>query len=199
MQALHASFAVGAAVTPIFVTKLMVSFANSFNVPLFIIAASFAPTIAYGFYILTLGPKEADMDTSIVVDNPNENMGRWKKWGLVGLFCAIMCLYVGSEVGYGLYIFTVVNKITHFDIIESGWVNTVFWSAFALGRILSILVSVLEVSPKKMVLGSIAMSMVFAIFPVFLAENAVVIWICVIGSKKMLFLCKFSLHNYYIP
>jgi fucose permease len=111
IMALHASFAVGAAVSPVFVTELMLRSSDkiSFNIPFFCIAGLFLPAVLVGAFYIARLPVRSQTEASSE-SYSNQSISNVKRWVLVGLFSLVMCLYVGSEVAFGLYIFTYATE-----------------------------------------------------------------------------------------
>ena len=182
VMALHASFAIGAAVSPVFVTKLILMSADgrSFNVPFFCIAGMFLPALIVGAFYIARLPFRPLSDASSE-GYKSQTISSRRRFALVALFAVVMMLYVGAEVAFGLYIYTYAhNQTVPMDEIVSGVLNTAFWTAFATGRVLSIVISALKVRPSIMVVGSVVSATVFSIIP-FLFRQHWILWTCCIG------------------
>ena len=180
-MALHASFAVGAAAAPVFVKQLMLlsDGGSNFNLPFYVIGGMFLPAVLIGLFYIARLPVRAQ-STASSESYSNQSISKVKRYLLVGLFSVVMCLYVGAEVAFGVYVFTyATEKVNPLSEELGGVLNTMFWTAFAIGRILTIPLSV-KIPAKPTVVASVFGSCVFSAIP-FFVRNDVVLWICCIG------------------
>lgn len=191
IQTLHAAFAVGAAVCPLFVTEmtLLTSDTSSYNVPFFIISSLFVPVIALGIWISIREPtaspglevgKEQTFEGGVIPPRV--------KMVVVALFGIVFLLYVGSEVAFGLFVYTYAKEShLHWTDTMSGAVTTTFWGCFAAGRIVSIFLSAKKVSATLLVAVSIVATSIFVCLPLFPAlfdgkGDGPLLWISAVGT-----------------
>jgi fucose permease len=69
------------------------------------------------------------------------------------LIVALFFLVVAAESGYGDWIYTYALTRRLADPVSSGYLTSVYWGAFTVGRLLATVVSV-RVKPKTLLLGS---------------------------------------------
>ncbi len=150
----------------------------SFNLSFQIISACFIPAILIGAIYIARLPIAV---TNNLAENYESNSLSFRRKILIAFFFAfVMCLYVGSEVAFGVYIFSVaLHQSESLGIYFSGVLNSAFWTAFAFGRILSIFAS-LKLAPKIMVLASVIGATFFSLLPFFFPQHWI-LWSCTIG------------------
>jgi FHS family Na+ dependent glucose MFS transporter 1 len=190
IQTLHASFAVGGALAPSFVTAL--SSEEWFSLPFYIISGLFVPLLVGGFFICRLPPRTISEQNAQKYEG--YNISTKLKIVLVALFSFTMFLYVGSEISIGYYVFTVATQ-TDFEPLSAGFLNTAFWSAFALLRIASIFMSAFKFSSKWMVVGSVLGTCLFSILPL-ISDVPAVLWVACIGIGLSMAPTFPSIYNY---
>ena len=143
MSALHFFFGVGAFLGPLIVSRL-VSLSGDILWPYWVLALLIAP-VALGLSRLPspAPQREADDGGEKPVDNR-----------LVILMVLFFFLYVGAEVGYGGWIYTYTTASHLGDGMMAGYLNSAFWGAFTLGRLLSIPLSA-RLKPQTILLGGL--------------------------------------------
>jgi fucose permease len=186
MQALHAAFAVGAFISPLWMHFLTVTYNHA--VALWSMAALF-PIFAL-LVLLVLGaptvrpPKPADdagaADTADNVASRSLRrrsmatttsrhssasarrapQARRRNWllqlSLVGLAALFLALYVGAEVGSGGYIDVYAQQHIGLSADDAAYLNSGYWGSFMAGRILAVFVAT-RVSPFTMMASSLLM------------------------------------------
>ena len=179
---LHASFAIGGATGPIFVTKLSLISSYGFTFPFLIISAAFLPVIILGIFIALRPPRLLTSESA--ESYASQNISKRLRFVAISLFSIVMGLYVGSEVCFGVYIYTYATEYLSWSPILSGTVNTLFWACFAVGRIGCIFLAILKAPAKWMVVFSVAGTCLFALVPIILTSQTtrnVALWIAAAG------------------
>lgn len=92
--------------------------------------------------------------------------------------CLFFFCYVGMEVAYGGYLFSyaVKNCSLRFTATQAAHLTSVFWGLFALGRILSIPLSMVA-SPMHMTLADLLGAMLAALLLVVDSDNPTSVWL----------------------
>ena len=102
---------------------------------------------------------------------------------MLGLLFLFFLVYVGIEVGFGVYIYTFAIKSDKmYSKAQASILNSLFWGAFAVGRFFAIPISK-YFSPSKVLrvslLGTFSSAVIFCCFPLY-ADNAdFLLWIAV--------------------
>lgn len=94
------------------------------------------------------------------------------------LLCNFMFLYVGLEVAYGSWIFTVaVTGSLELSKSQGTVIQSLFWGMFAFARLFSVLLALLNVKASVMMAGNLTGSMVASIIMISFPHNAPAIWL----------------------
>jgi FHS family Na+ dependent glucose MFS transporter 1 len=130
MNGLHALFGVGAFVGPLIVARVLMVTNNIYWVYWTLAIAAF-PIAALIWSLPSPSPRatpEEHKDTPLPV---------------LPLAIMVLCfvLYVGSEVGYGNWIYTYAIQLGLGTEITSAYLASAFWGAFTLGRLVAIPIS----------------------------------------------------------
>lgn len=130
MNGLHAFFGVGAFVGPLIVARVLTVTDNIYWVYWTLAIAAF-PVAALIWSLPSPGPRptpEAHKDVPLPV---------------FPMAIMVLCfvLYVGSEVGYGNWVYTYTLQLGLGTEITSAYLASAFWGSFTLGRLLAIPIS----------------------------------------------------------
>ena len=97
---------------------------------------------------------------------------------VISLLCLFIFLYVGLEVAYGNWIFTVVvTGVLNFSKSRGTIIQSLFWGAFAFTRKLSILLAFLNIKASVMMTGNLTGSLIATFIMISFPHNATAIWI----------------------
>lgn len=141
MQGLHFSFAAGGFVIPILL-GVLIKLTGSIIGP-WSVAGVFNLLVCAALF--RLPPPRGDAEASAVSDwTPNYKRA-------IGLGFVLMFLYVGAEIGTGIFIAQFSIQMGLGDAAEAAFLTSVWWCFLALGRGLAVPVSMVF-SPKNMVL-----------------------------------------------
>ncbi len=127
MNALHFFFGVGTLITPIIVVQ-SINVSGNITWAYWLIALLMIPP---GIYMLRT-PSPANPFTS------SESKTANTRWLLVILITLMFFLFVGAELAFGGWIYTYSLTIGQITAITAGYINSLFWGALTLGRLLSI-------------------------------------------------------------
>ncbi|CAK8685563.1 unnamed protein product [Clavelina lepadiformis] len=102
---------------------------------------------------------------------------------MLGLLFIFYLLYVGTEVTFGSYIYSFATiSENHYSKEEASFLNTLFWGTFAIGRFLSIFVSI-WVTPNRLLqmdlVGTLTASVIMTCFPLYAENSGFLLWIAV--------------------
>ena len=165
MNGLHAFFGVGAFVAPLIVARVIVVTDNIYWVYWTLSIAAF-PIAAFIWSLSSPSPRVT----------PDEH----KETPLPILPVAIMVLcfvlYVGSEVGYGNWIYTYALKLGLGTEITSAYLTSGFWGSFTLGRLLAIWVST-RLRPKTILYWDFAGCLASLGIILLFRDSLTVLWI----------------------
>jgi len=95
-----------------------------------------------------------------------ESAGTAGSTGLFVLIVGFFILSVGLELGYGNWIYTFSTRLNLASASQAAYLNSAFWGAFTLGRLLGVGLSA-RLRPQTILLGDVAGSL--AAFAVLLA------------------------------
>ena len=169
MNALHFFFGLGALISPLVVAWVIKS-TGDINWTFWLLAAlTLIPAIVYARTPSPVAPRD-----SATPDN------RPVSWLLVGLIAAIFFLFVGTELGFGGWIYTYAVETGTATAITAGFMTSLFWGALTLGRLVSIPLAA-RLQPRVM----LTMDLVGLVFFLFLllgwANVPGVVWIAAAG------------------
>jgi fucose permease len=176
VQAMHACFAIGAAISPLFVSLLYLD-QMKFAISFMIYGALLVPGFGFSIYFALLKDREISGSNS-----PHKMISQRKTILAIVVFSLVLMLYVGSEIAYGTFVYWAAKELTPpaSDVV-SGLISTLFWSSFAVGRILSFFFSsMFRLKPILMIIVSFGGAILFSLCG--LIPNKVVLFISSIGT-----------------
>ncbi len=141
MNGLHFSFGVGASLAPALVAQ---SIGSHISWAWWAIAIFVLPIAAR--LILLPGPA-----TQTVQEDEND---RQSDSAMVVLIALFLFLYVGAEVGFGGWVYSYALSIGA-DEMTSGYVTSIFWGAFTVGRLIGIPIAA-RFLPRSILLADLA-------------------------------------------
>ena len=130
-------------------------------------------------------PHNRDTSSSPTSDqqsNPGANaamkQSKLFKFGMVSLLGLFVLVYVGLEVAYGSWIFTVVVKgFLDFTKSQGTVIQSLFWGTFAFTRLFSVILAFLNIKSSLMLTGNLTGSLIASIIMVAFPHNATAIWL----------------------
>lgn len=171
MNAMHFCFGLGALLSPILIHTVMRNTDGSLTWPLWVLAIAFLPGIfSLAFLDAPQNPEK---------DHISSNSGSSNLW-LVVLLMVLFFLYVGIEGGFGGWIYTYVTKGYLASETTAAYINSIFWGAITLGRLISIPLA-RKISPSKLLLGNFGFAIISLALILFWPTNIVIVWIVSVG------------------
>jgi FHS family Na+ dependent glucose MFS transporter 1 len=165
MNGLHSFFGLGAFIAPLIVARV-ISATGDVNWVFWFFAIMAFPIAAW-IWSLPSPPSRA-------VPSHHENA----PFPVLPVLIMVLCfaLYVGSEVGYGAWIYTYAFKLKFGTEVTAAYLTSAFWGSFTLARLLGVWIST-RARPITILaadfagcLASIALIMLFR-------DSATVLWI----------------------
>jgi FHS family Na+ dependent glucose MFS transporter 1 len=150
MNALHFCFGAGAFLSPIILHQVMRWSGGKLTWPFWIVAILSLPSLL-GFWLLP-SPRNPEKEQA-------ENTAGVPNKSLVAAMVILFFLYVGIEGGFGGWIFSYVTETRIANETSAAYINSVFWGAFTMGRLLAIRLAK-NIKPSKLLTGNY----IFAIF-----------------------------------
>lgn len=102
------------------------------------------------------------------------------QYGLVALIALFFFLYVGAEVGFAGWIFTYVTRRGLADETTAALINSIFWGALTLGRLISIPIT-MRFSARTLLAVDLAGAAASAALMVALPDAMPALWIGAFG------------------
>lgn len=171
MNALHFCFGVGAFLSPIIIHNVMTISGGALTWPYWVLAILFMPGMV-GLSLLESPENPEKEDTLNSAPQTNTR--------LVLLMMLLFFLYVGVEVGFGGWIFTYATEVRITSESAAAYLNSIFWGALTLGRLLSIPLAK-RLAPSKLLIGNFGLAIFFLIMVIIWPENSFVVWISSAG------------------
>jgi MFS transporter, FHS family, Na+ dependent glucose transporter 1 len=128
MIALHFFFGVGCMLAPLIIARTLSS-ENPMAVSYYVLAALVLPAAALLLFVSS--PKNQQLVEDTAKAEPI-------KYRLVGLIALLLCLDIGTEIGYGNLIFGYVLEMNLGDKDQAALVTSLFWGLLTAGRLLGI-------------------------------------------------------------
>jgi len=171
MNALHFCFGVGAFLAPIVVHNVMNLAGGAITWPFWVLAILFLPSLV-GLWLMRspTNPEKADESQE---NSPVD-------YRLVVLMMVLFFIYVGVETGFGGWIFTYAIETGIADEAGASYMNSIFWGALTLGRLVSVLLAK-RLKPSSILIGNFTLSIAFLGLVLIWPLNASVVWVTSAG------------------
>ena len=170
MNALHFFFGVGAFVAPLIVAQVIL-FSGGISWAYWIFALALLP--------IALWIGRLPSPTSVVEEG--KASGGEIDYLLTGLTILFLFVYVGVELSFSGWIYTYAVQQTGFTPTQAAYLNSGFWGAFTLGRLIAIPLTV-RVRPRYMLLGELLLAIVSVGLMLIWPTSSTVLWIGVCGT-----------------
>ncbi len=167
MNALHFFFGVGAFLSPIIIHNVMKLAGGAITWPFWTLGILFLPGILGLWYLKS--PKNPEKED---VTNENHTID----YRLVILMMILFFLYVGVEGGFGGWIFTYALEEGIANEAGASYMNSVFWGALTLGRLLSVPLA-RKLPPSKLLIGNFTLGILFLGVILIWPLNTLAVWI----------------------
>jgi FHS family Na+ dependent glucose MFS transporter 1 len=167
MNALHFFFGVGAFLSPIIITNVMNLAGGVITWPYWVLVIFFLP----GILGLSLLSSPENPEKEDVTKAPQKIDLR-----LVVLMMVLFFIYVGVEGGFGGWIFTYATKVQIADETGASYMNSIFWGALTLGRLLSIPLAK-KLAPSRLLIGNFVLAIIFLGVILIWPVTPIMVWI----------------------
>jgi MFS transporter, FHS family, Na+ dependent glucose transporter 1 len=171
MNALHFCFGVGAFLSPIILHNVMRWSGGQITWPFWTLALLSLPGIL-GLWSLS-SPNNPEKDE--IEQNPNSINVR-----LVVLMVLLFFIYVGVEGGFGGWIFTYATESNIASETGASYMNSIFWGALTLGRLLSVPLA-RRIAPSRLLVGNFLLGIFFLGLILLFPFNPMMVWIVSAG------------------
>jgi len=102
------------------------------------------------------------------------------KKGIIFWMAVIFLLYVGAEVSFNSWIFTIATTSYSFSADHGRLLNSVFWGSMAIGRVIGIPLSK-KIRDHRMILFAFTGSIISLLISVLLPHLSAILWVSTIG------------------
>lgn len=167
MNALHFSFGIGAFLSPIIIHNVMKLTGGSLTWPYWTLAILFLPSMI-GLWLLR-SPENPEKEST-------EQEGGSVDFRLVALMMVLFFAYVGVEGGFGGWIFTYALEEGIANEAAASYMNSIFWGALTLGRLISIPLAQ-KLTPSKLLIGNFTLAIIFLGLILIWPREVIVIWV----------------------
>ncbi len=165
MNGLHFMFGVGAFIAPLVVAQAL-HLTGGITWAYWVLAALIVPSILW----LSFVPSPAIRTAAHTGQTGPVN------YGLVALISAFFFLYTGAEISYGAWIFTYAKSLGLADSTLAAYLNSAFWGALTLGRLLSI-PAASRFRARVIIVVSLIGAIIGVVIPLVIANSVVAIWV----------------------
>ncbi len=165
MNGLHFFFGIGAFLSPILVAQ-MILFNGGIGGAYWLFALLVFPV---GLWLLRLPSPPAPKA------DPSEKTVPRLNYKMVWSIAIFMMLYVGSEVGYGSWIYTYGLNLGISEV-NAAYLTSVFWGAFTLSRLVAIPLGA-RLRPSTILIASLTGALLSLSLIFFLPNHELVLWV----------------------
>ena len=160
MQWLHASFGIGVTVGPLIMTASLVHLGLWRPGYLLVLALVLLMLVAFIYFRGLWEPPQHKKPKHERSVEPSlgatlRQPGTW--FGTLSFF-----LYVGAEMGAGLWAFTLLTEGRGVDTVQAGFWVSIYWGTFTIGRVVAGVLAG-RFSAAQLTLGGVALSLVGAV------------------------------------
>lgn len=170
MNALHFFFGLGAFFSPLIVARV-IQVSDGIHWAYWTVAIVLIPIALWiGSLPSPTATSTAETTTPIAIDSL-----------LTGLTALLFFAFVGVEVGFSGWIYTYAVEQVQFTPAQAAYLNSGFWGAFTLGRLIAIPFSA-RFRPRHMLLGEILLGLISVALILIWPTSSIVLWIGVCGT-----------------
>jgi MFS transporter, FHS family, Na+ dependent glucose transporter 1 len=172
INALHFFFGLGAFVSP-FIFGLLVGVENGYRW-IFWILAIYTALVGVRFLTLPNSPRPEHEKTA--GSQPRKPI----PYPLVIVSALFLFFYVGAELSFGNWIYTYTITLDLTDAAGAAFLNSGFWLAFTIGRLLSIPLAV-HFRPAQIVAVALSGALLVVLVPLIFPHSLAALWFVAIG------------------
>lgn len=166
MNALHSMFGVGCLLAPLITAHFMTA-GNSLQMTYWVIASFFIPSMV-GFLLL---PSPL-MIPAVKVEESGQKLQNQ----IVILFALLFFAYVGVAITFSNWVFTYASESKMMSDRSAAYLNSVYWGAFTLGRLIAVFLS-RKIKPEKLLICDYVGSTLTLGFMMLFRGNPAALWI----------------------
>ncbi|QRN84520.1 MFS transporter (plasmid) [Chloroflexota bacterium] len=167
MNALHFFFGVGAFLAPIILNYVMTLTNGAITWPFWILAILFLP----GLLGLNILPSPENPEAGEETESAQK-----PDTGLVILIMALFFLYISVEAGYGSWVFTYVTRLGIANDTVASYINSAYWGALTLGRLIAIPLS-RKIKPGTLLVGNYVLAIIILVMWMIWPVSPWMLWI----------------------
>ena len=173
MNALHFFFGLGAFLSPLLIAQVI----------------GVAGGYRWGYWILAIIATLVGLRMLTTPGNPQPSFARdgetVRSVGPIPVALIIACMlffffYVGAEIAFGGWIYTYAVTLNLAGIVMAAYLNSAFWLAFTIGRLISIPLAT-RFTPRQVILTALLSSLSVLILGMLFSNSSTVLWLMVIG------------------
>ncbi len=173
MNALHFFFGVGAFIAPLIVAQVVL-FSGGISWAYWVFALALVP--------IALWIGQLPSPSSVTEAGKTSGGGGGEvDFLLTGLTILFLFVYVGVELSFSGWIYTYAVQQTGFTAAQAAYLNSGFWGAFTLGRLIAIPLTT-RVRPRYMLLGELLLAILSVGLMLIWPTSSIVLWIGVCGT-----------------
>jgi FHS family Na+ dependent glucose MFS transporter 1 len=173
INALHFFFGLGAFVSP-FLFGLLIKTDSGYQW-IFWLLAGYAALV--GLRLLTLpGSPRPEAPPTPAAQQANLKI----PYPLVFAAALFLFFYVGAELSFGNWVYTYTLSLNLTHAAGAAFLNSGFWFAFTLGRLISVPLA-MRFKPAQIVSIGLAGALLFAALPFFFPTSLTALWVVAIG------------------
>ena len=174
MNGMHLFFGLGSLLSPLIVAQV-VGVAGGYHWAFWILAGLAALA---GLRMLTMpgSPQPVNAQTE-------QAAGKVRGVVPVPLIISAMLFlffYVGAEITFGGWIYTYATTLHLASLAGAAYLNSAYWAAFTLGRLLSI-PAALRFKPKQVLMAALPASLLVLVVGMVFSHSSVALWVMAIG------------------
>ena len=174
MNALHLFFGIGAAISPILIGRIITSTGDIYW-SYWTLAIITIPLVL--IFLFTESPAIRRAEDASESETANQLNGKKARVTLVALLMVYFLFYVGAEANFGNFITSYVQR-SNFNVSEQVpyTINSIFWGAFTLGRVIAIPITSLW-NNRKIITIDLAVCVIGFIIILLLPESIIALGI----------------------
>jgi FHS family Na+ dependent glucose MFS transporter 1 len=174
MNGLHFFFGLGAFLSPLLVAQV-IKLPGGYHWAYWALAA-FALLAGLRMVTMSGSPRPAHADGG----ETGQTAGGPVPVALVISAALFLFFYVGAELTFGNWVYTYAVTLKLASVVDAAYLNSAFWGAFTIGRLLSIPAAT-RFTPRQVILAALAGCMSILVIGIIFSSSSMVLWLMAIG------------------
>jgi len=175
MNGLHFCFGLGAFLSPLLVAQV-VDIAGAYR----------WVYVGLGVFTMVAGLRMITMAGSPKADHPAERepgaaQARHVPYSVAVAAALFLFFYVGSEIAFGGWVYTYAVKLNLASTVQAAYLNSGFWLAFTIGRLLSVPLAT-RFTPRQLITAALLGCLGFMGLLYVFAGSTAVLWVAALGA-----------------